>query len=334
MKKSWKSNRRIFIIFAVLLVLEIIFLNYPLNYLVYFGGQATDLTPFIEVVDVPSDDQGAFYMLSVHTTKANGALWLRSLVNKNMDLVPVANRIPQGMSMEEYNQLMLDMMDESQKKATLMALQLGGFDYEIEGGGILVEDFTEQSLLKEVLQKGDIIKSLDGHRVLINEDLQGLLQTYQPSDQIELVIEREGETLTLKGALISDEQNNAKLGIYVSSTPFELQHQFEINFDDQQIGGGSAGMMLTLQILDKLLPEDLSAGYKIAGTGTIRLDGSIGPIEGLTQKIKAAEDEGAPYLLVAADNAEEAKLYAKEIEVIPIANLQEALEFLQGLEPN
>lgn len=332
MISALKKNRKTIIVFSLLILAEVFVLYYPLDYLVYFGGTATDLDPYVQVLNMESVDQGSYYMLSVHTSQANGALWLRSLFNKEMDLVPTENRIPQGMDMEEYNNLMLEMMAESQKKATLMALKLGGFDYEVKGGGLKISGFTENSLLSDVLQEDDVIKSFAGREVLMNEELQPLLALYSPGDQIEIGVERQGELLYFSGPLTQDEAGNAKMGVYVTNTSFELTHDFEISFDNQKIGGSSAGMMLTLQILDKLLPEDLSKGYGIAGTGTIRLDGSIGPIEGVKQKVKAAEDAHAIYLLVASENAAEAALYAKSIKVIPITNIDEAVAFLRALD--
>ncbi len=44
---------------------------------------------------------------------------------------------------------------------------------------------------------------------------------------------------------------------------------FKVNFPIQDIGGPSAGLMLTLGIIDKIKAEDLTGGKIIAGTGTI-----------------------------------------------------------------
>ncbi len=51
--------------------------------------------------------------------------------------------------------------------------------------------------------------------------------------------------------------------------------------------------MFSLEIYNQLMEEDLTKGYKIAGTGTIDSEGTVGPIGGIDQKIVAADKAGA-----------------------------------------
>ncbi len=60
-----------------------------------------------------------------------------------------------------------------------------------------------------------------------------------------------------------------------------------------EIGGPSAGLMFTLEILNQLQPGDLTKGYRIAGTGTIDDKGNVGPIGGIQHKIIAADKQRA-----------------------------------------
>lgn len=306
-------------------------LNYPLNIIVYHGGQATDLAPYVQVIDGDADDQGTLYMLSIFTSKANGALWLRAKFDENMDIKPMNAVMPSDMTMEEYNQQMKKSMADSQKKATLLALRAAGIPVEVEGGGLTITAFTENSSMRGILQKGDVLKRFEDQNLLLNEDLQRKLLQYKPGDPVTLQIEREKQLLELTGTLGQDEFGNAKLGIYISPTDWQIHHEKTITFQNEEIGGGSAGMMLTLQILNQLVDEDITHGYAIAGTGTIRLDGSIGPIEGVKQKLRAAEKQGAVYFLVAQENAAEAQTLAKSIVVVPVSYLEEALSFLSRL---
>ena len=70
-----------------------------------------------------------------------------------------------------------------------------------------------------------------------------------------------------------------------------------MNIPIENIGGPSAGLMLTLGIIDKVKPEDLTGGKIIAGTGTIDDDGNVGPIGGVPQKLVGAKDAGATFFL-------------------------------------
>lgn len=64
------------------------------------------------------------------------------------------------------------------------------------------------------------------------------------------------------------------------------------------VGGPSAGLMFTLAIYDQVSGQDLKAGRKIAGTGTIEKDGSVGDIGGAYLKVKSAADSGADIFFV------------------------------------
>ncbi|WP_433788752.1 S16 family serine protease [Actinoplanes sp. CA-252034] len=76
-----------------------------------------------------------------------------------------------------------------------------------------------------------------------------------------------------------------------------------VTIDVKEVGGPSAGLMLTLGIIDKLTPADLTGGHTIAGTGQVTADGAVGPIGGIPQKLHGADVD---YFLVPADNCAEA----------------------------
>ena len=89
--------------------------------------------------------------------------------------------------------------------------------------------------------------------------------------------------------------------------------------------------MFTLTVDNLLSKEDLTGGRKIAGTGTINLDGTVGPIGGVKQKVFAAEAVGAKYFLCPVDNYADAVSVAKNIQVVKIATVQQAIDFLNSL---
>ena len=77
--------------------------------------------------------------------------------------------------------------------------------------------------------------------------------------------------------------------------------------------------------------QDLTGGRKIAGTGTIDLEGNVGPIGGVQQKVVAAEQAGAEYFLSPPENYPDALAMATHITVIKIATAQDAINFLHSL---
>lgn len=64
-------------------------------------------------------------------------------------------------------------------------------------------------------------------------------------------------------------------------------------FDLSGVTGGSGGLIMTLAVLDATGPGDLTAGGTVSGTGAIDVAGAVLPVEGATQKARAAAAAGA-----------------------------------------
>ena len=106
----------------------------------------------------------------------------------------------------------------------------------------------------------------------------------------------------------------------------------DVTIDSQNIGGPSAGLMFTLEIINQLTEDDLTGGHRIAGTGTIDQEGSVGPIGGVRQKIFGAINAGADYVFVPAVNHPEAvEAAGDDIEVVLVEIIDDALAFLEAL---
>lgn len=112
---------------------------------------------------------------------------------------------------------------------------------------------------------------------------------------------------------------------------------------DSNIGGPSGGLLQTLSIYNMLVQEDITKGYKIAGTGTISYEGNVGQIGGMTQKIATAYLNHVDFFLVPGEttsNYAEAlaacEKYGIESEgwLIPVSTFAEAVAFLEGLDTN
>ncbi len=140
-------------------------------------------------------------------------------------------------------------------------------------------------------------------------------------------------------------RNNQVIDITVSDTnlfggyPIYEIDRTSINpvyqIKETNVGGPSGGLLQTLALYNALVPEDITKGRKIAGTGTIELDGTVGEIGGIQQKIYTAFDDDMDIFLCPADNYDEAliayqKLPNQNMKLYKIATLEEALEVLRN----
>ena len=100
---------------------------------------------------------------------------------------------------------------------------------------------------------------------------------------------------------------------FLASTPNQkFVFPFDVDINTGNVGGPSAGMMMALNVYNLLIESDITNGKKIAGTGTIEIDGSVGPVGGVKQKVIAAKRANASLILVPTANYSEASAYSDE----------------------
>lgn len=135
---------------------------------------------------------------------------------------------------------------------------------------------------------------------------------------------------------VSDEENDQKLADLIEETT--------------DYYGDSLGLMLGVGLVEEANGEDYSQDgtYVIAGTGTLEEDQTVGSVGAIRDKLRTAEKFGVDYFFVPKDketfdyelyyglsNEEEAALVAQELdlkfEIIPVATLEEALDYLDQL---
>lgn len=95
--------------------------------------------------------------------------------------------------------------------------------------------------------------------------------------------------------------------------------------------GSSHGMMVALMTYADVANPELARGRHIAGTGTIRGDGTVGRIGGLRAKAYAAQRAGADVLMYPADQSAELVGFTPvHMELVPVATLADAIAYLDG----
>lgn len=304
------------------------------NYFLVSPGMAQDMKDFVEVPEADrEDDEGIFYLVTVSQNQANWPLFLYAMINPVVDLVPQTQAIPPGMDPKEYRELMRLWMEESQLLAKTLALRRAGYTVPVESDGVLIVEVMEESPVQGILQAGDVIKAVDGRVVQLTEELIQLVQSRQAGDSVEIAFERDGEMRqkVVGTAEHPEDVGKAALQVLVRTLNWQPILPVDIKIETGGITGPSAGLMFVLEILNQLNPVDITQGKKIAGTGTVNIREEVGPIGGVKQKVVAAEKKGAEYFLVPDKNFEDAQKTAKNITLIRVNTLQDALDFLNSI---
>jgi PDZ domain-containing protein len=115
-----------------------------------------------------------------------------------------------------------------------------------------------------------------------------------------------------------------------SGTNLDAVKDSSVKVSLKNTGGPSGGLIFTLGLVDLLTQEDLLQGRNIAGTGTIAVDGRVGPIGGVTEKIIGAKRAGASILFISTQNCNELPAKVEGIQVIAIEKIDQAIEYLRN----
>ena len=181
------------------------------------------------------------------------------------------------------------------------------------------------------LQAGDAIDAVNGVPVADLDAFTGLLKDTKPGQDVVLDFRRKNSpagTVTVRLGSRPG-RDYGYLGVSVLNAPWA---PFSIDFNLANIGGPSAGLMFSLAVVDKLTTGKLNNDKFVAGTGTISVDGTVGPIGGITHKMLAAQEAGAQVFLVPADNCDEAVTATEDgMQLVKVETLGGAVDALNAL---
>lgn len=321
----------------------------PVPYVTFSPGGARAVEPLVTVasedggpeIDAEPPSEDLLYLTVSTAVEPSGLYVLRGLFDDEVQVEPSSPYLG-TQTRDESRALNLALMTDSQDKARKVALERLGYEVTTESAGAFLEDIDPKVPAASVLKPGMTVVGANGDEVATRDDLVAAIEGSEPGDTIELEVVPLGATepVTVEAELTErpDEPGEAVLGVSVADRA-TYEFPVDIQIDTGKVGGPSAGLAFTLAILDRLTPGSLTGDGKVAVTGTIELDGSVGPVGGVQHKTRAAIREGANLLLVPPDEYEEAVEAADgRIDVVSVSSLDEALAALEdhggsGLPP-
>lgn len=195
-------------------------------------------------------------------------------------------------------------MATSQDDAIYVALAEDGIDVpEVLQVAAVTEDMPSVG----VLEVGDLLTSVNGEDVADDVELRDEIQKATADQPIAIGIERNGTARTVEVTPVV-ESIEGEERLLIGITPgYDYDFPFDVRINiSENIGGPSAGLIFSLAVYDTITPGSLTGGARVAGTGEIAPDGTVGPIGGIQQKIAGARAEGTDLFLVPADNCADA----------------------------
>ena len=288
-----------------------------------------DDKPVVDITGTPVDPTTG--NLNLTTVSVNDGLTLfdsiRLWVSGRYTVQPREQIFPPDQTTQQVQEQNQQQMSGSESAATAAALR-----HLNRPTKLIVDSVAADGPSSKVLRQGDQILSVGGAAVSTSEDVQSAVRKQKPGAQIPIEIDRAGtkQTVTVTAAARPDDNDVAYIGLtpdVVNADP-----NLKITYNVGDIGGPSAGLMLTLAVIDRLSTGELTGGKFIAGTGTIADDGQVGPIGGITHKTRAAREAGANVFLVPERNCTEAKSDAPDgLQLVKVNSLDSALSALDDV---
>ncbi len=294
--------------------------------------------PLAQLVTVPGatppNDGGGIYYVDVLEKKASFLERLFPSIHPGASLVKHTDVTPAGVS--DAQRIQADRLDMqlSQQVASAVALRALGFNVRIREGGVRVAAVYADSHARGKLRTGDVIVSLDGRRARDGFALRAALAKRKIGDVVRVGYLRDGARHEISVRTTTDPREPRQPIIGVLPQPaLRVRVPFTIKFNLGNVGGPSAGLAFALQILEAR-GRDVDHGYRVAATGEILPDGTVGAIGGVEQKTFGARQSKVDVFLVpAGDNYRTARKYAHGLEVVPVKSFQQALRALATLPP-
>ncbi len=316
----------------LLAVLGVLGAVVPVPYVAQIPGPVYDTLgeqdgrPLITIEGADRDDASGQLDITTIWVSSGGVSLVRAVQGWFDDetiVLPEESVYPPDRTVEETRKANREAFLTSEEAATSAALTHLGHPVKV-----VVRGLAEDSPSAEVLQEGDAVEAVDGRRTPDLDTLTEVLTGIPPESEVEVEYSRQGRagTATVTTAEAADRKGSL-LGISVREMP---SAPFDVDIQIDKVGGPSAGLMLTLGIIELAGGEDLTGGASVAGTGTIDQQGNVGRIGGIQLKAISVEESGADLFLVPAENC--AELLGAGEPGVPTARVEDLDDALAALE--
>jgi Lon-like protease len=328
--------------------------QHKLNEYAITPGLSQPVGPLITVHDhAHAPTRSTILLTDVYLTQLNVWQWIVA------ELHPVHEQLLPGSALTGGNvpaselerQGYLEMYD-SQNSAKVVAMRELGLEVPGTADGVTVTAVANNAPSRAALAVGDRIVEARGKPVRDLCGLEAALSGATPGNAVPLRIvpaEPKNGVLTYgapkdvsadTGAPPSGESvtgcanaptRTVVLGIATEDAT-AWAFPIQVTIDTAYIGGPSAGLAMTLGVMDALSKVSITGGTKIAATGTISDNGVVGPVGGVAEKTIAVENAGATVFLVPAGQAGVARNAASTgLRVVAVRTLDQALRIIEAL---
>lgn len=305
---------------------------FPTESYIFLPNTAHPVAPLVDVKGGKDPKDGGIYFVDVLVRKATVVERLFPSLREGATVVPGKQVRPPGVSESERRREELQEMQMSQRVAAAVALRELGYKVVAKPIGARIEFVDPEAPAAGKLLPGDMVTSAGGKPVTGPAGLRRAIRVSGTARDVLLVVKRRDNRVQVRVRPTRGPQGTPMIGVIVSQAA-DIKLPIPVKIDTDNVGGPSAGLAFALDLLEEL-GRDVDRGNRVAVTGALELDGTVGEIGGVKQKTIGVERAGIKVFLVpAGDNAAEARRYADGIRIVPVTSFQQALRTLATLAP-
>lgn len=320
-------------------------------------GDATPVAPLVKIQGLATDSHRDKIMLTdVYLQSLSAWQYLFMHFQSHVEFVNADQLVDPGIPQSELAAQGYLQMDDSKQAAEVAALRALGWTVPATSTGAVVDGVISPSPAYSVhIHVADRVIGVNGTAVHDSCDLIGIVHSLAPGSPVHLSVERarinakgdvsyaKATTLTVATARVPQGglgpagcpgvrgRNRSWLGLSLEDgLHYALPAKISIN--TSYIGGPSAGLAMTLTLIDQLSAGSLTGHSAIAATGTIDAQGGVGDVGGVAEKTVAVQNAGVKVFIVPKVEVKVARSAARPgLKIFGVTTLREALKDLRSI---
>ncbi len=319
-------------------------------------GNATNVAPLVSVSGLGTDPHRDRIMLvDVYLQPLSELQYLLMHFQSHVEFVSADQLLEPGIPASQLVAQGYLQMSDSQMAAKVAALRALGWTIPATPTGAVITGVVSNTpASRSGLHVGDEITALDGRAVTSQCGLVGALARVAVGTKVDLTVApakfsaagvltrgapihvavttaRSPDAAAATGCVNAPHAGTSWLGVAPENgVSYALPGR--ITLDTANIGGPSAGLAMTLTLIDALSRGSMTGGHVIATTGTIDPAGNVGDVGGVAEKTIAVENAGAHYFFVPAVEVPTARSVANAgLHIFGVTKLSQVLAELRKL---
>ena len=302
-----------------------------IDYTLTAPGFNDEVSSFI-TIESSYDQEGSFHTTSVIVVRRMS--YLQYWLSQSEDTVKVKEIPAYYEYVEDLSDLTVmgyQMKDDSLANSLVVGIENAGHEIEYEVNDVIYLIYSYMD--ENTLEIGDTIVSINGN----NPYTESSNVSCNETATFEIIRDEEALSYVITKNYYTETQ--CAFGVYIDPLTEIISSDVEYKLHNDYTTGPSGGLMQSLYIYNILTPHDITGGLKIAGTGTIDAEGTVGPIGGIEQKIITSALNGIDIFFVPHLSDSERDNYVvalavletldTDMKLVPVSNFDNAINYLE-----